>query len=304
MLKNYLKTAWRNLAKNKAHSFINITGLSVGMCVAMLIAFWIYDELSYNRNFKNHDRIARVVQNVTNNGEVQTWQAMPWPLAQEIRTNYGADFKYVAMSTNPGETRFQYGDKKLSFDGVFFEESAPEMLDLKMIHGKRDALKDPSSILISESMAKAFFGDGEVINKVLRTEDSTEVKVAGVYKDLPISSSFSELKYIASWKLFESQKDGIKTMEDPWRPNAFQLYVQLNDGVDINQASLHIKDAKLKKVNPQLQKKKPALFLHPMKDWYLRDEFKSGFNIGGRIQYVWMFAIVGVFVLTSIACGA
>ena len=73
MFKNYFKTAWRNLGKSKMHSFINITGLSIGMAVAILIGLWIYDELSFDKNFKNYDRIAQVIQNVTNNGEVQTW---------------------------------------------------------------------------------------------------------------------------------------------------------------------------------------------------------------------------------------
>jgi hypothetical protein len=72
MIKNYFKTAWRNLLKNKAHSLINISGLSIGMAVAILIGLWIYDELSFDRHFANYNRIAQVIQNVTNNGEVQT----------------------------------------------------------------------------------------------------------------------------------------------------------------------------------------------------------------------------------------
>ena len=74
MIKNYFKTAWRNLLKNKAHSLINISGLSIGMAVAILIGLWIYDELSFDRHFANYNRIAQVIQNVTNNGEVQTWE--------------------------------------------------------------------------------------------------------------------------------------------------------------------------------------------------------------------------------------
>ena len=75
MFKNYFKTAWRNLGKSKMHSFINIVGLSIGMAVAILIGLWMYDELSFNKNFQNYDRIAQVIQNVTNNGEVQTWKS-------------------------------------------------------------------------------------------------------------------------------------------------------------------------------------------------------------------------------------
>ena len=104
MFKNYFKTAWRNLGKSKMHSFINIVGLSIGMAVAILIGLWMYDELSFDKNFKNYDRIAQVIQNVTNNGEVQTWRSVPYPLADELRKNYGSDFKHIAMAVSLGRS--------------------------------------------------------------------------------------------------------------------------------------------------------------------------------------------------------
>src|SRR6185436_16436715 len=112
--KNYFKTAWRNLGKSKMHSFINIIGLSLGMAVAMLIGLWMYDELSFNKNFQNYDRIAQVIQNVTNNGEVQTWRSVPYPLAEELRKNYSSDFKKVVMAGGGGNHILSFGDKKLT----------------------------------------------------------------------------------------------------------------------------------------------------------------------------------------------
>jgi ABC-type lipoprotein release transport system permease subunit len=122
MIKSYFKIAWRNLAKSKMHSFINIAGLSIGMTVAILIGLWIYDEVSFNKNFKNHDRIAQVVQNVTNNGEVQTWTNVPWPLADELRKNYGSDFKRIAMAYYIGDHLLALDEKKLKKAGVYFEK--------------------------------------------------------------------------------------------------------------------------------------------------------------------------------------
>lgn len=95
MFKNYFRTAFRNLLQDKSHSLINITGLSVGLAVAMLIGLWIDDEVSFDKNFTHYDRIAQVIQNVTNNGEVQTWRDVPCPLGEELRKNYGADFTQV-----------------------------------------------------------------------------------------------------------------------------------------------------------------------------------------------------------------
>jgi len=300
MIKNYLKTAWRNLVKNKASSLINIGGLAVGMAVVMLIGLWIYDELSFDHYHKNHDRIAQVVQNVTNNGEVQTWRGMPYPLAAELRKSYGSDFKYVVMGTGTGSHILALGDKKLSKSGAFFEPHAPEMLSLKMLKGSGGALNDPSSTLISESTAKAYFGNTDPMGKILKMDNQQNLKVAGVYEDLPKSSTFTDMAFIAPWELFYTM-NGLGKMTEPWRPNFVNLYVQMADHADMASVSLKIRDVKLHHVNERLAKKKPALFLQPMNQWHLYDEFKDGKNTGGRIQYVWLFGIIGLFVLL-LAC--
>ena len=120
MIKNYFKIAWRNLIKNKAHSSINIVGLSVGMAVAMIIGLWIWDELSYDKDNPNYEKIAQVMQNNTLNGEIGTWSSMPLPMAAELRKSYGSDFKYVLMSSWT-ETHFlSVGDKKITKERKFF----------------------------------------------------------------------------------------------------------------------------------------------------------------------------------------
>lgn len=301
MIKNYFKTAWRNLLRNRASSFINIGGLAIGMAVAILIGLWMHDELSFDKNFVHYNRIAKVIQNVTNNGEVQTWHNLPYPLAEELRKNYGSDFKHVILSTGIGNHILSYDEKKLSKNGAYFEKDAPELFSLKMLYGKWSSLSDPSTIIISASASKAYFGNEDPLNKVMKIDNDFSVKVGGVYEDFPLNSSFADLHFMAPWDLIYNQPNGIKNMEDPWRPNGFAIYVQLNDNVDISKASLKIKDAKLKKVNPQLAKKKPALFLFPMEKWHLYSEFKDGINTGGAIQYVWLFGIIGVFVLL-LAC--
>ncbi len=301
MFKNYFKTAWRNLGKSKMHSFINIAGLSIGMAVAILIGLWMYDELSFNKNFQHYDSIAQVTQNVSNNGEVQTWNIVPYPLAEELRKNYGSDFKHVVMAGNWGDHLMTIGEKKLKSTGAFFEKGAPEIFSFKMLRGSRNSLDDPSSVLLSASAAKAYFGDDDPVNKLVNIDSSLTVKVTGVYENFARNSAFADLNFISTWEIYANNSDWIKTVEDPWRANSFSLFVQLNDNADINKVSAKIKDAKLKRVNPQLAKKKPALFLQPMSKWHLYSEFKNGVNAGGAIQYVWMFGIIGVFVLL-LAC--
>jgi len=300
MIKNYIKVAWRNLVKNKISSIINIGGLAVGMAVVILIGLWIYDELSFDRNHKNYNRIAQVIQNVTNNGEVQTWWQVPYPLADVLRKSYGSDFKSVVMTTGIGSNMLTLGDKKISVQGSFMEPGGPDLFTLNMLKGNRNALKDPSSILISESTVKAFFGDSDPMFKVLKLNNQDNLKVAGVYQDLPRNSTLADMAFVGSWDRFASDNQ-LSKMKEPWRPNFVSLYVQLADNADLDKVSLKIRNEKLRHVNAFLAKKKPALFLEPMSKWHLYSEFKDGRNTGGKIQYVWLFGIIGVFVLL-LAC--
>lgn len=300
MIKNYLKIAFRNLIKNKVSSFINISGLAIGMAVSILIGLWIYDELSFNKNFKNYDRIAQVMQNATMNGETGTGMTIPFPMGEELRKSFGSDFKYVTMASWNGSHILAFGEKKLSKNGSFFEPQAAEMFSLKMLSGTRNGLRDPSSILLSESSAKAYFGNADPIGKSMKIDNSLDVKVTGVYEDLPYNSSFADVTFIAPWELFANSQ-GLKNSTDPWRCNCYLGYTQVADNANMDKVSAKIKDIKLSKVDKSELTQKPQVFLHPMSKWLLYSDFKNGVNVGGRIQYVWLFGIIGVFVLL-LAC--
>ena len=302
MLRNYLTIAWRNLIKNKVLSLINIGGLAVGMAVVMLISLWVLDEVSFDKYHSNYHHIAQVMQNVTNNGEVKTSFHEPYPLAAELRKNYGSDFKSVAMATLPRDYILTWGDKKLNEQGSFMEAGGPDLFTLNMLEGRGDAIKDPSAILISASTAKAFFGNedpmGKVLKLKLRWDGLDNLKIAGVYADLPENTTLAGLAFIGSWGHYEA---GLSGMREPWGPGIVNLYVQLADNADLDQVSLKIRDEMLRHLKPVSAKAKPALFLQPMSKWHLYSDFKNGKNIGGKIQYVWLFGIVGVFVLL-LAC--
>ena len=305
MIKNYLKIAWRNLLKNKAHTFINVTGLSVGMAVAILIGLWIWDELSFDKYFQNHDKIVQVWQHQTFNGKVGSQTAMPIPLGTMLSKDYRSDFKHVVLSSWNYDHILAYGDKKITQQGSFMQAEAPEMLTLKMIKGTRNGLKDPSSIMLSAKVAKAIFGNDDPMDKAIKLDNQQLVKVTGVYEDLPHNTSFSELLVILPWDLFVSSQQWVKQASTQWGNNSFQIFAQLNDNVAIDKVDARIK--KLKAINIAAQGDnvgasfKPVVFLHPMNKWHLYSEFKDGINTGGAIQFVWMFGIIGVFVLL-LAC--
>lgn len=294
MYRSYFRVAKQNMVKNKLHAFINISGLAIGIAVAIIICMWIYDEVSYNTQFTKYERIGQALQNITANGEVDTWSNVPWPLGNEIRQNYGADFKYVTMVSHVYPHTMEVGKEKYSKTGLYCEPDFHPMFDVTLIKGTA-SLNDPSTIMLSESTAKAYYGDQDPIGQIINM-DGESFQVSAVYKDFPLRSSWADVHFMAQWSRFMKIAQ-LEKMDDPWRPNSFQMYVMLADGADFKSASMRIKDARLKKVNPMLAKKKPELFIHPMPDWHLRAEFNDGKLVGGLIQYVWMFGIVGVFVL-------
>ncbi len=299
MFKNYLKISWRNLIKNKGYSALNIGGLAVGMAVAILIGLWIYDELSFNKYHKNYDHIAQVMQHQNFNGEIHTDKAIPYPLGTALRNSYGNDFKYVVLSSWTNQHILSFNEKSISQSGNYMEPDAPEMLTLQMIRGSQAGLRDPSSILISYSVSKAIFGDADPIEKVIKL-DTANVKVTGVYEDIPYSSTFKNISFIAPWSLYASSEE-VKNAKENWDNNSFQLFAQISDKRNMNQISAKIRDSKLKGIGAGEANLKPEIFLQPMSGWHLYPEFKNGVNTGGKIQYVWMFGIIGVFVLL-LAC--
>nr|WP_293839190.1 ABC transporter permease [uncultured Arsenicibacter sp.] len=301
MLRNYFTIAWRNLQKNKAYSFINIGGLAVGLAVAMLIGFWIYDELSYNKYHTNYDRIAQVMQHATFNGKVETQTANPAAMGPEIRDKYGSYFKYVVQTSWPGSYVLSVGNTHVSKEGMFMEPDAPAMLALHMRQGTQAGLKDPYSIMLSESVAKSLFGDANPVGKMIKLSRRFDVKITGVYEDLPYNTWFRDLKVILPWSLWQIDNPWVKTMKNPWNSNFSQTFAQVADNVAIEDASARIKNVKLDNVGKDEAKYKWIVFLHPMSKWELYNEFKNGVNIGGEIKYVWMFGIIGVFVL-MLAC--
>jgi putative ABC transport system permease protein len=301
MIRNYFKIAWRNLIKNKAQSLINITGLSVGMAVAIIISLWILDEVSYNKENPDYHQIAQVYQHNIVNGEIGTYNSLPMPMGAELRSHYGSDFKYVLMSSWTESHILTVGDKKITKSGNFIEPGAPHMLNLKMLKGTLDGLQETFSMLISASTAKALFGNQDPMNKMILLDNKINAKVTGVYADLPGNSSFSDMSFISPWSLKLVKDDWMTHMNNPWGNNSFQVFVQIADHADMQAVSKKIKDAKMRNVAISERRYKPELFLHPMSKWHLYEEFKNGVNTGGRIQYVWLFGIIGVFVLI-LAC--
>ena len=301
MFRNYLLTAFRHLRKDRTHSVINIAGLSIGMAVSLLIGLWIADELSYSKNFANYDRIAQVFTNVTMNGQRVTGRTVPVTLAAELRKHYGDNFEQVVMTDHNNKHLLQAQDKVLSIPGSFMEDGGPEMLALQMLQGSRDVLKQGSALLLSRSLARALFGSSDPMGRVVKVDNQLSLIVRGVYADIPENSAWNDLYFVADWQSYLAANPWIAKMDDPWGNNSWRLFVQVAPNTDMASVSARIRDAKQRNVRTEERKNKNALFLQPMSRWNLYSQFKNGVNTGGRIQYVRMFAVIGVFVLL-LAC--
>lgn len=299
---NYFKIALRTITRHGGYSFIYIIGLAVGIGVAIIDGLWIYDELSYNKSCPNYDRIAQVMHHDTFNGERMSMIWNPHLFGDILQKDYGRDFRYIVMSTYSSPHILKYQDKTMTREGNYMGKDAPLMLGLKMKSGVQDGLQNIYSIMLSESLAEAIFGDKDPINQVIRLDKMVDVKVTGVYKDFPHNSDFRDLSFISSWDLLLATYPAIKGNPDPWSSNNYQTYVQIADLAEMDKVSLRIKDLKKNALDKaRAEQYQSEVFLHPMSKWHLYSEFKNGKNTGGLISSVWLFGIIGIFVMI-LAC--
>ncbi len=298
MIKNYFNIAWRNLQRNKGYSAINIVGLSLGMAVALLIGLWVADELNVNKNFAHYDRVVRVMKNTTEGGHTWTDIYVPMALAVELRTNYKADIKAVAMmSANSGHI-LASGETSLGSDGCRYVE--PEFLDLlplQMIRGDHHALDGPGAMIIDRSLATALFGKTDPLNKPVKIDNQQTLRVTGVYEDLPRNGEFNKLHFMFSWVQFLADEPRLGELAGNWQMPNFEIFTQVQDHADLDKLSAKLRPL----LNGHGLKGNSEVLLHPMSRWHLHGEFTEGKNTGGSIEFVKMFGLIGFFVLL-LAC--
>ncbi|MDN5200999.1 ABC transporter permease [Fulvivirgaceae bacterium BMA10] len=299
MFRNYFKIGYRNLYKNKGYSFINIGGLAIGLAVAMLIGLWLHDELSYNKYHENYEHIVKVLRNDAHRGKKFTSPSLVRGLGPLFRDEYGNHFKHVVMVRARIEERvIANEDKMFTQAGYFMEPDGPEMFGLNMIYGTRDGLSDMNSILLSKSVADKLFGDTDPLNKVVKMDARWDLKVTGVYEDLPLNSELKDATYFAPLKRF---LEGW-SYDDVWTNQHMYIYAQLNPESDPKEVSSVITDAMLDHIPRGTNNAQPELFLHPMPKWHLYSAFENGTaGMSDRLKFVWFYGIIGVFVLL-LAC--
>nr|MCS3815512.1 ABC-type antimicrobial peptide transport system permease subunit/AraC-like DNA-binding protein [Mucilaginibacter sp. X4EP1] len=302
MFRNYLKIAWRNMLYNKVYSALNIVGLATGMAVALLIGLWVSYQYSYDRFLPDYKQAYQVEMNLTSQHDGTTTQtSIALPLVKVLREEIPG-VKYVTETDNMGRMNHDLlvGDKKLYLGGGAAGADFFKIFQYPFVKGNANsALTDMYSIVLTESTAKALFGDADPMGKMVRFDNVQNMKVTGVIKDIPKNASM-QFNYITPFAYSEATQGWIKEGRTKWTYNSFSAYVALEPGASYAQLAPKIRNI-VNKRSPEMRTLKPAVFMHPLKDWHLYNDFKNGKVAGGFVDYVRLFSIIGILVL-AIAC--
>ena len=309
MFRNYFKTAWRNLVRNKVYSAINILGLSIGMAVCFIILLYVQNELSYDRFNKKADRMVRVLfQANINGGKINEANVMP-QLALAMKNDY-PEVEDATRMRQYGTPKVSYKDKSFEEDKlVFVDPNFFTLFTLPLIEGDaKTALLQPYTIVITKDVAKKYFGDEDPIGKSLGFNNNTEFyKVTGVIDIVPPNAHFH-------FALFGSMVGLDEARSDSWMGSNFFTYTLLKPGADYKKLEAKLPGMVEKYMGPQIQQnmgisltqfrtKGNALgfALQPLTAIHLHSENSGGFEPGGNATYVYIFGAIAVFMLL-IAC--
>lgn len=300
MFKNYLKTAWRNITGTIGYSALNVLGLATGMGVALLIGLWVYNQYSYNKFLPEYQSVYRVQRNFDSNGDTLTFQTTSLKLADALR-NQIPEIQYATECDWISEHGLIAGDKKLYTRGAIAGSDLLKIFQYPFIKGNANtAFTDAYSIVLTQSMAKALFGNEDAMNKTVRFDNRNDLKVTGVIKDIPKNASLDFNFVVPSAYIYQVnpsvKSDGLSSFSN----NNLQIFVKLKPGISYAQVASKIRNIEhTEKGN--INAMNSYVTLQPLERWHLYSNYINGQDTPGFLEYVNMFSIIGLLVLI-IAC--
>jgi len=305
MTKRYLLIAWRNIKRNKVFSFINITGLSLGISVCFIIMLYVQDELSYDRYNQHADRIARIQFKASINGGEISEAGVMAPVAQTLKT----DFPEVEDATRLefiGTSKIVYGAKSFKNDRfAFADPNFFNVFTLPLLSGdKKTALSQPNTVVLSKLTAEKYFGNEDPIGKTLGFNNNTDFyKVTGVFDKMPSNSHFhvDMLCSMVGWQPAQS---------DSWMQGTFSTYLLLKPGTDLKALQAKFPEMVKKYMGPQIQRdmglsleqfrskgNQLGFILQPLTDIHLHPTTGNELEPAGNATYVYLFGAIAIFML-------
>ena len=221
MFRSWLTTAWRFSLNSRLYTLLNLAGLAAGVATTLLITLWVRDELAFNTVHDNYDHIAQVMDNQPADGAITTGELLPLPLAAELRKRQ--DFSHVALYWPDFRHILAAGEKSIAQPGSWVQPDLPVMLTLHMVRGSREALSDRSNVLITQSLATTLFGKTDPINHLIRVDNIIEVKVGGVFEDLPANSTFHNTRIFLSLDKAIDEMAWLKDYGNDWTSHGWKL---------------------------------------------------------------------------------
>jgi putative ABC transport system permease protein len=297
MYRNYLKIAIRGFVKHKLTFFINLIGLALGLWATVSIGLWVKSELNMNRSFPEIEQAYRIMEHQRYGSDIFTTTSTPGILAPALKEEFPEVERSACYSWNESNL-FVQGENKLNLNGFYAEPDYLHIMQYDIVHGDRNlALTEKNHMVLTKEAANKLFGKTDVIGETVlmkETDEESSFKVMAVV-DTKNHESSSSFEYILPFKfIFDKPYNGWLKQ---WGNNGPSTIVKLNKNANGQEFSEKIVDF----IAERNEGSNVILFAYPQKDLYLYGKFTDGIQQGGRIEYVKLFSIIGLFVLL-IAC--
>lgn len=297
MFENYLKTAWRNLKKNKGFSFINITGLAIGMAAAILIFLWIQNEMSRDAQYPKSARLYLMYNRDKFSGQSWAWSSTPKIMGPTIKQNYPEVEDVVRVNSYSANYLFTIGEKKLVEQGFIVDSGFINMFDFPMLYGNpAKALGGIYNIVLTEKLAKTLFGKENAMGKTIKIDSTDIFTVSGIMKDLPNTTSF-RFDYLLPWAYLHK----LNQDDDVWDNNSISTYVLLKKNSLQSTFNAKVRNITVEHTKNNNLPSKTQVFSYPVSRTYLYGKSDNGQLVAGRIETVRLFGIIAALILL-IAC--
>src|SRR5450631_2121500 len=296
MLINYLKIAFRNLARHKAFSFINIAGLAIGMTCSIFILLWVRDELSYDKFHNQADQIYRLTADASGFKAAVS----PAGMAEGLKSQM-PEIKNITRISKPQSTLFEIGNQKFEEKQLIYADSNfLEMFTFPLLKGvPKTALQNPGGILITADMARKYFGQENPMGKIIRKDNNENYKVTGVLANIP-SNSHLQLDFIIPMSAIEKTDGDL--VRKTWDNFNYYTYILLDKNADASPKGLSKLNDEIKKIYKSHETElKVDFILQPLRSIHLNPGLQVDLPGHGNVQYVNIFFIVALFIL-AVAC--
>jgi putative ABC transport system permease protein len=310
MIQNYFKMAWRNLMKHKFISFINLFGLTMGLTCCLLITVYILHETSFDKYNANANRIYRVTRNFNNrDGSISLRLGTVAPPFGPLLQNYFPDIQKITRFLPNGKTPFKYEEKLFNENLSFFVgEHVFDVFTVNVVKGNpKKALNDPFTVMLTETIAKKYFGNEDPMNKMIRMSNQYNLKVTGVFKEFPSNSHIHPEMMVSFSTLNDTTVYGARNLETNYGNNSFFTYLLLPENYPAKNIeaqfpafldhSVHFPGA------PATFKPSTttSLGLQKLTDIHLTSHLDYEAEENGDIKRVYVFSVIALIILL-IAC--